>query len=110
MAVAAAGGDERAVEAVAPGAVFIHVPQTVLIAVDRRREGRDGEQHQSRRNEGHFARRKDNFHGEIVRSWKSFIQQQSSSEEPPNKANGGSQTLCRLVGWLENAACETGRS
>lgn len=34
MAVPAAERDERAVEAVVPGAVFIHVPQTVLIPAD----------------------------------------------------------------------------
>lgn len=34
MAVPTAKRDERAVEAVVPGSVFIHVPQTVLIPTD----------------------------------------------------------------------------
>ena len=34
MAVPTAERDERAVEAVVPGAIFIHVPQTVLVPTD----------------------------------------------------------------------------
>jgi len=34
VAVPAAERDERAVEAVVPGAVFIHVPQAVLVRTD----------------------------------------------------------------------------
>jgi len=34
VAVPAAKCDERAVEAVVPGAVFIHIPQTVLVPTD----------------------------------------------------------------------------
>ncbi len=36
VAVPTAERDERAVEAVVPGAVFIHVPQTVLVPADCR--------------------------------------------------------------------------
>lgn len=34
VAVPAAERDERAVEAVMPGAIFVHVPQTVLVPTD----------------------------------------------------------------------------
>lgn len=34
MAVATAGWEERTVEAIVPGAIFIHIPQTVLVPTD----------------------------------------------------------------------------
>lgn len=62
MAVPTAERDERAVEAVVPGAVFIHVPQTVLVPTDVRSAEDDGEQRQSQRDERHVARRRDHPH------------------------------------------------
>lgn len=66
MAVPTAERDERAVEAIVPGAVFIHVPQTVLVPADRGSAEDDGQQRQSQRDEGHVvvARRREHPHPE----------------------------------------------
>lgn len=42
VAVPAAESDERAVEAVVPGAIFIHIPQTVLVPADCRERATRG--------------------------------------------------------------------
>lgn len=58
VAVPAAEGDERAVEAVVPRAVLVHVPQAVLIRTHRGTAQKDGQQQQRRRHQGRGARRK----------------------------------------------------
>lgn len=58
VAVAAAEGDQGAVETIVPRAVLIHVPQAVFVSTRRRAAQEDGEQRQRRRDEGHVARRK----------------------------------------------------
>lgn len=62
MAVPTAESDERAVEAIVPGAVFIHVPQAVLISTDLRSAEDDGKQRQSQCDKGHVACRRAHPH------------------------------------------------
>lgn len=62
VAVSTAERDQRAVEAVVPCAVFIHVPQTVLVPADVRGAEDDGEQRQSQRDEGHVTRWRNHRH------------------------------------------------
>lgn len=98
MAVPAAERDEGAVEAIVPRPVLIHVPQAVLISTHRRRAQDDGQQRQSRRDEGHVARWIHHPHAEHNPSKGNSIQAGSvfisvdRAECKNKRANGSVQT------------------